>query len=180
VREKDAKLDLPIRRSDPALILGERSSGGGERRHDRGNDAIGRSKAVSQILRYQQRQPAGEYRGIDGFSQDAAWPWNSSFDGRPASQGIFEPKLDGVLRWEPGIVTAAFNDRISNDRSRRSFSVPTSAALSNESTLVKRGSACRSKARRPRPSPRPCRRCGNPLFATPDRVEFVCEKNLDL
>jgi hypothetical protein len=33
-------------------------------------------------------------------------------------EGIFEPKLDGVLGWEPGIATAAFNDQISNDRSR--------------------------------------------------------------
>jgi hypothetical protein len=69
VGEKDAKLDLPIRRSDAALILGERSSGGDERRHDRGNDSTGRSKAVCQISRYQQRQPVGEYRLIDGSSR---------------------------------------------------------------------------------------------------------------
>jgi hypothetical protein len=72
VGEEDSKLDLPIRRSDPALILGERSSGEGERRDDQDNDATGRSKPVCQISRYQQRQPAGEYRAIDGLSQDAA------------------------------------------------------------------------------------------------------------
>ena len=94
------------------------------------------------------------------------------FPKTPRGLGI-RGSMAGTLRkefsspsWMEYIVTAAFNDRISNDRSRRSFSVPTSAALSNESTLVKRGSACRSKARRPRPSPRPCRRCGKPLFAT--------------
>jgi hypothetical protein len=43
----------------------------------------------------------------------------------------------------------------------------TSATAPSESTLVKRGSACRSKARRPRPSLHSCRPCGKPLFATP-------------
>jgi len=37
---------------------------------------------------------------------NSRWPWNSSFDGRHASQGIFEPKPDGSLGWEPGIVTS--------------------------------------------------------------------------
>lgn len=95
------------------------------------------------------------------------WPWNSSFHGRHASARNFRAQAG----WSTRLGTGNRYRRLQRSNLEASISRVILNADERRAVasrlLVKRGSACRSKAPRPRPSPRSCRRGGKPLFATP-------------